>query len=66
LPARTRQGAVVTWRTKTKKVCSVVTNKSKVKTKVKGKKKGKCVLKASAPAISGYTAFSQAFKVKVR
>ena len=60
LAKKTTQGAKVTWKTSTKKVCTVK------KYKVTAKKKGKCKLSAKAPAITGYTAFSKKYTIKVK
>ncbi len=60
LAKKTQQGSKVTWKTSTKKVCTVK------KYKVTAKKKGKCKLSAKAPAITGYTAFSKKYTIKVK
>ncbi len=59
LAKKTAQGAPLSWKTTTKKVCAVK------KTKVKGLKKGTCRLQSNAPAIAGFSAFSQRFTIKV-
>jgi hypothetical protein len=60
LAKRTRQGQKLTWKTKTRKVCTVK------KYVVRAKKKGKCKLSASAPATPAYLAFKGKYVVKVR
>jgi hypothetical protein len=56
----TAQGAPLSWRTTTKKVCTVK------KAKLKGLKKGTCRLQAKAPGVAGFSAFSQKFTIKVK
>ena len=60
LAKKTRQGAKVTWKTSTKKICTVK------KYKVTAKKKGKCKLSAKAPAIPGYTALRKKYTIRVK
>ncbi len=60
LAKKTAQGAPLSWRTTTKKVCTVK------KAKLKGLKKGTCRLQAKAPAVAGFSAFSQKFTIKVK
>ncbi len=60
LAKKTTQGAKVTWKTSTKKVCGVKRNV------VTAKKKGTCKLSAKAPAKPGFTAFSKRYTIKVR
>lgn len=60
LAKTTRQGAKVTWKTSTKKTCTVK------KYKVTAKKKGKCKLSANAPAIPGYTALTKKYTIRVK
>jgi hypothetical protein len=60
LAKKTKQGAKVTWKSTTKKVCTVK------KYTVKAKKKGTCKLSAKAPAIPGYAAFAKKFPIRVR
>ncbi len=60
LARTTAQGAKVTWKTSTKKMCKV--NKSKVT----AKKKGKCKLSANAPATPSFTAFTKRYTIRVK
>ncbi len=60
LAKKTTQGAKVTWKTSTKKVCTVK------KYKVTAKKKGTCKLSAKAPARPGFTAFSKRYTIRIR
>ncbi len=60
LAKKTKQGAKVTWKTSTKKVCTVKKNV------VTAKKKGTCKLSAKAPARTGFTAFSKRYTIKIR
>ena len=60
LAKKTTQGAKVTWKTSTKKICTVKRNV------VTAKKKGTCKLSAKAPARTGFTAFSKRYTIKVR
>lgn len=60
LPKKTTQGAPLSWKTTTKKVCSVK------KRKVKALKKGTCRLMSTAPAVSGFAPFNQKYSIKVK
>lgn len=60
LAKNTKQGAKVSWKSRTKKVCTVK------KYVVTAKKKGKCTLSAKAPAITGFTAFSKRYSIRVK
>ena len=60
LAKKTQQGAKVTWKTSTKKTCTVK------KYKVTAKKKGTCKLSAKAPAIPGYTALRKKYTIRVK
>ena len=60
LAKKTTQGAKVTWKTSTKKICTVKKNK------VTAKKKGTCKLSAKAPAVTGFMAFSKRYTIKIR
>jgi hypothetical protein len=60
LAKKTKQGGGLTWRSTTKKVCTVK------KFNVKALKKGTCKLKATAPAVAGFTAYSGNFTIKVK
>ena len=60
LAKQTRQGAKISWRSNTKKICSVK------KRTVKAKKKGACKISATAPAIPGYAAFTRKYTIRVR
>ena len=60
LAKTTAQGARVTCKSTTKKVCSVK------RSKVKGLKKGKCGLTATAPSVGTFLAYSQKFTVRVK
>lgn len=59
LAKRTIQGARVTWTVTTPKVCRVK------KSTLVGRREGRCKVRATAPEIAGYTAFSQLFWVHV-
>jgi hypothetical protein len=59
LAKKTTQGARVTWKSRTKAVCAV--SKSTLKTK----KKGTCKVRAKAPAVPGYLAYSRVIKVRI-
>lgn len=59
LAVKTAQGARVTWKTTTKKICTVK------KAKLRAKKKGKCKLVATASAVPGHATLSQRFTVKI-
>lgn len=59
LAKRTRQGARVTWTVTTPKVCRVK------KSTLLGRREGRCKVRATAPEIAGYTAFSWLFLVSV-
>lgn len=61
LPAKTIQGSAIVWVSKTAKVCSV--SKGKLVAK---KIKGTCSLQATAPAKTGYKAFTQLVKVSIK
>lgn len=61
LAKRTSQGAKLTWKAKTKKVCKVKKHSLKA-----GTKRGKCVVAASAPSLTGYYAFSGTFVIRVK
>jgi hypothetical protein len=63
LDKRTDKGALVTWTSKTKKVCSVVSVKGKPK--LKGLKKGLCRVKAVAVSVGEYGAYSKTVAVYV-
>ena len=63
LDARTDKAAVVTWTSKTKKVCSVVMKKGKPN--VKGLKKGLCRVKAVAVGVGEYGAYSKTIALYV-
>jgi hypothetical protein len=63
LDKRTDKGALVTWTSKTKKVCSVVTVNGKLK--LKGLKKGLCRVKAVAVSVGEYGAYSKTVAVFV-
>jgi hypothetical protein len=63
LDARTDKAAVVTWTSKTKKVCSVVMKSGKPK--LKGLKKGLCRVKAVAVSVGEYGAYSKTIAVYV-
>jgi hypothetical protein len=60
LAKSTTQGAKITWKTTTKKRCTVK------KAKVTAKRKGKCKLSAKAPGVPGFTAFSAKYTIRVR
>mgnify|MGYP003587937521 FL=1 len=60
LPRTTQQGAALTWKTATKKVCTVKGSK------VTAKRKGTCKLKATAPAITDFLAYTGSAKIKVK
>lgn len=63
LDKRTDKGALVTWTSKTKKVCAVVSVKGKPK--LKGLKKGLCRVKAVAVSVGEYGAYSKTIAVYV-
>jgi hypothetical protein len=63
LDARTDKAAVVTWTSKTKKVCSVVMKKGKPN--VKGLKKGLCRIKAVAVGVGEYGAYNKTIALYV-
>jgi hypothetical protein len=63
LDARTDKAAVVTWTSKTKKVCSVVMKSGKPK--LKGLKKGLCRVKAVAVGVGEYGAYSKTIALYV-
>jgi hypothetical protein len=63
LDGRTDKAAVVTWTSKTKKVCSVVMKSGKPK--LKGLKKGLCRIKAVAVGVGEYGAYSKNIAVYV-
>lgn len=60
LARKTAQGSRLTWKTKTRKICTV---KKYVLT---ARKKGVCKLSAKAPAGTGFTAYSRTFRIRVR
>ena len=60
LAKTTRQGAKVSWKSKTKKRCTVK------KYTVRAKKKGACKLIATAPAIPGYEALTKKYTIRVK
>jgi hypothetical protein len=60
LAKRTKQGAKLTWRSRTPKLCKVT------KYVLTAKKKGRCKLSAKAPAVVGYTASSRRFTIRIR
>ena len=60
LAKQTRQGAKISWRSSTKKICTVK------KRTVTAKKKGACKISAKAPAIPGYAAFTRKYTIRVR
>lgn len=63
LDKRTDKGALVTWTSKTKKVCAVVSVKGKPK--LKGLKKGLCRVKAVAVGVGEYGPYSKTIAVYV-
>ena len=63
LDKRTDKGALVTWTSKSKQVCAVVTVKGKPK--LKGLKKGLCRIKAVAVSVGEYGAYSKNVAVRV-
>jgi hypothetical protein len=60
LAKKTKQGSKLTWRSRTKKVCTVKKNV------LKAKKKGACKISAKAPSTSGFKAFSKKYTIRVR
>ncbi len=60
LAKKTRQGTKLTWRSSTKKVCSVKKNV------LKAKRKGACKISAKAPATPALKAFSKRYTIRVR
>jgi hypothetical protein len=66
---RTLQGQVVTWRSSTKKVCTMSKGSKGSKGsqgKVRTKKKGKCKLVATAPGTAALSAYRGVFTIKIR
>ncbi len=59
LAKKTTQGTRVTWKSRSKAVCSVSSST------LKAKKKGTCKVRAKAPAVPGYLAYSRVFKVRI-
>ena len=60
LAKKTTQGTKLTWKSRTKKVCTVKKNV------LKAKKKGRCKISASAPATPSFNAFSKRYTIRVR
>jgi hypothetical protein len=60
LAKRTKQGVKLTWKSRTKKVCTVK------KTVLTAKRKGKCKISASAPATSTFKPFAKRYTIRVR
>lgn len=60
LARTTSQDTKITWKSSTKKVCTVK------QFKVKAKKKGKCRISATAPAVPGFTAFTKRYTIRVK
>ncbi len=60
LPATTSQGARLTWRSWSKRVCKVTGRH------LKAKRKGSCRIGGLAPAVPGFSAFATTFVVRVR
>ena len=59
LAKKTTQGAKVTWKTSSKKVCTVK------KYKVTAKKKGTCKLSAKAPGVTGFKSLAKGYTIRV-
>ncbi len=60
LARKTAQGTTITWKTATKRICTVK------KFKVKAQKKGKCKISAKAPATGSFTAFTKSYTIRVK
>ncbi len=60
LATSTAQGGSVTWKTTTKKICKVKQNR------VRGLKRGKCIVRATSPATTAFTAFAQRYTIRIR
>ena len=60
LAKKTRQGATISWKSKTKKVCLVKKNV------LRAKKKGLCKISASAPGPFGFQPFAKKYTIRVR
>ena len=60
LPATTAQGGRISWKSLTKKTCTVKKNR------VRGVKKGKCVVRASSPQTSTFALLSARYTIRVR
>lgn len=60
LARATVQGSRLTWTSSTRKVCTVK------KSVVTARKKGVCKVSAKAPAVTGFSAYSRTFQIRVR
>lgn len=60
LAKKTQQGSRLTWKSRTKAICSID------KTTLKAKKKGACTVKAKAAALPGFSAYTRTFTIRVK